>query len=83
VAAWWKALTARGGEGMVVKPLDFFLRAKRGLAQPALKCRGPEYLRIIYVGTTTPKGMCYDSGAGGWAVGQTVAGARRVRPLRL
>jgi protein phosphatase len=45
---WWTALTARGGEGMVVKPLDFLLRGKRGLVQPAVKCRGPEYLRIIY-----------------------------------
>jgi polynucleotide kinase-phosphatase len=45
---WWTALTGRGGEGMVVKPLDFILRGKRGLAQPAVKCRGPEYLRIIY-----------------------------------
>jgi hypothetical protein len=33
---------------MVVKPLDFILRGRRGLAQPAVKCRGPEYLRIIY-----------------------------------
>ena len=33
---------------MVVKPLDFLLRGKRGLTQPAVKCRGPEYLRIIY-----------------------------------
>jgi protein phosphatase len=45
---WWTTLTVRGGEGMVVKPLDFLLRGKRGLAQPAVKCRGPEYLRIIY-----------------------------------
>jgi protein phosphatase len=45
---WWMALTARGGEGMVVKPPDFILRGKRGLVQPAVKCRGPEYLRIIY-----------------------------------
>ncbi|HEY2785755.1 MAG TPA: polynucleotide kinase-phosphatase [Fimbriiglobus sp.] len=45
---WWTALTARGGEGMVVKPLDFLLRGRRGLAQPAVKCRGSEYLRIIY-----------------------------------
>ena len=44
----WTELTARGGEGMVVKPLDFLLRGKRGLAQPAVKCRGREYLRIIY-----------------------------------
>jgi predicted kinase len=46
--AWWTELTGRGGEGMVVKPLDFIVRGKRGLAQPAVKCRGREYLRIIY-----------------------------------
>jgi protein phosphatase len=45
---WWEELTARGGEGMVVKPLDFIVRGRRGLTQPAVKCRGPEYLRIIY-----------------------------------
>jgi protein phosphatase len=45
---WWTELTGRGGEGMVVKPLDFILRGRRGLAQPAVKCRGREYLRIIY-----------------------------------
>jgi protein phosphatase len=45
---WWMKLTEQGGEGMVVKPLDFILRGKRGLAQPAVKCRGREYLRIIY-----------------------------------
>jgi protein phosphatase len=46
--AWWEELTGRGGEGMVVKPLDFIARDSRGLLQPAVKCRGPEYLRIIY-----------------------------------
>lgn len=46
--AWWQQLTGRGGEGMVVKPLDFVVRGKKGLIQPAVKCRGPEYLRIIY-----------------------------------
>ena len=45
---WWQELTARGGEGMVVKPLDFIARGSRGLVQPAVKCRGREYLRIIY-----------------------------------
>ena len=45
---WWEELTARGGEGMVVKPLDFVAKGPRGLVQPALKCRGREYLRIIY-----------------------------------
>jgi protein phosphatase len=46
--AWWEELTAAGGEGMVVKPFSFVARGPRGLIQPALKCRGREYLRIIY-----------------------------------
>ena len=46
--AWWVELTGRGGEGMVVKPLSFIAKGKRGLVQPAVKCRGREYLRIIY-----------------------------------
>ncbi|MEM8602123.1 MAG: polynucleotide kinase-phosphatase, partial [Bacteroidota bacterium] len=46
--AWWVAMTEAGGEGMVVKPLDFIARGKRGVIQPAVKCRGREYLRIIY-----------------------------------
>ena len=45
---WWEELTGRGGEGMVVKPLEFVARGPRGLVQPAVKCRGREYLRIIY-----------------------------------
>jgi len=45
---WWEELTEKGGEGMVVKPQDFITRGPRGLAQPAVKCRGREYLRIIY-----------------------------------
>jgi protein phosphatase len=46
--AWWEALTEGGGEGMVVKPLGFVAKGRQGLAQPAVKCRGREYLRIIY-----------------------------------
>jgi protein phosphatase len=45
---WWEELTARGGEGMVVKPLEFIAKGAKGLAQPAVKVRGREYLRIIY-----------------------------------
>ncbi|MES2388801.1 MAG: polynucleotide kinase-phosphatase [Bacteroidota bacterium] len=45
---WWLSLTAEGGEGMVVKPLDFIARNQRGIVQPAVKVRGREYLRIIY-----------------------------------
>ncbi|MEP6663177.1 MAG: polynucleotide kinase-phosphatase [Verrucomicrobiota bacterium] len=46
--SWWEELTERGGEGMVVKPLEFIAKSRRGLVQPAVKCRGREYLRIIY-----------------------------------
>ncbi len=45
---WWEELTATGGEGMVVKPLEFVTKGRKGLAQPAVKVRGREYLRIIY-----------------------------------
>ncbi|MGW7539112.1 polynucleotide kinase-phosphatase [Amycolatopsis sp. NPDC054798] len=45
---WWTGLTARGGEGMVVKPAANLVRGSRGLVQPGLKVRGREYLRIIY-----------------------------------
>ena len=50
VVAWWEELTGpgRGGEGMVVKPLDFVARGRRGIAQPGVKCRGREYLRLVY-----------------------------------
>jgi protein phosphatase len=45
---WWLELTKKGGEGMVVKPFDFIHQGEKGLLQPAIKCRGSEYLRIIY-----------------------------------
>jgi protein phosphatase len=51
---WWEDLTAAGGEGMVVKPAANLTRgpgtAERpgALAQPGLKVRGREYLRLIY-----------------------------------
>ena len=45
---WWEEISGRGGEGMVVKPLDFVARGRRRLVQPGVKSRGREYLRIIY-----------------------------------
>ncbi|MEN6583525.1 MAG: hypothetical protein ABFD54_13840 [Armatimonadota bacterium] len=45
---WWEELTGSGGVGMVVKPMDFVTRGRKGLSQPAVKCRGREYLRIIH-----------------------------------
>ncbi len=46
--AWWEERTGAGGEGMVVKPEIFVTRGKKTIVQPAIKCRGREYLRIIY-----------------------------------
>ncbi|MEV6588984.1 polynucleotide kinase-phosphatase [Streptomyces acidicola] len=46
---WWLEMTGRGGEGMVVKPAGAVVRDGKGrLVQPGIKCRGREYLRIIY-----------------------------------
>lgn len=46
--AWWQKLTAAGGEGIVIKPKQWVVQNSRGIVQPAIKCRGAEYLRIIY-----------------------------------
>jgi polynucleotide kinase-phosphatase len=48
VTAWWEQITGAGGEGMVAKPLDPVTQVRHGPAQHGMKCRGPEYLRIIY-----------------------------------
>jgi protein phosphatase len=45
---WWEEITEAGGEGAVIKPLHFIQSGRKGLTQPAVKCRGREYLRIIY-----------------------------------
>lgn len=48
-AAWWTDLVAVGGEGTVVKPVvGARARGRKGLTQPGLKVRGPEYLRLVY-----------------------------------
>ena len=52
--AWWLELTAHGAEGMVVKPAEFLVLGAKGMVQPAVKCRGREYLRIVY-------GLDYDA----------------------
>ena len=59
---WWFSLTAGGGEGMVVKPADGLARGQYSIAQPGLKVRGREYLRIIY-GPTASRRAC-PSGCG-------------------
>ncbi|MGI0118683.1 polynucleotide kinase-phosphatase [Zooshikella sp. RANM57] len=48
VSQWWQSLLEKGSEGIVIKPMDFVCHTNVGLAQPALKVRGKEYLRLIY-----------------------------------
>ena len=45
---WWYSLTDEGNEGVVVKPSEPIVTSGRGLVLPGVKCRGREYLRIIY-----------------------------------
>ena len=45
---WWLESTESGGEGMVVKPAESAVVGADGLVLPGVKCRGREYLRIIY-----------------------------------
>ncbi len=55
---WWEELTGAGGEGMVVKPTAFVATGRLGLVQPTIKCRGRDYLRIIYgPGYTMPENL--------------------------
>ena len=69
---WWESLTGAGGEGMVVKPLDFVHKGRRDIAQPAIKCRGRECLRIIYGPEYTRAE--HSTGTTARACGQAVAG---------
>lgn len=48
IIEWWLEHTGKGGEGFVIKPLNYVTEAERGLIQPAMKVRGRDYLRIIY-----------------------------------
>ena len=52
---WWTEITTNGSEGAVIKSLDFIFREKGKVIQPMIKCRGREYLRIIYGPTYTLK----------------------------
>ena len=45
---WWTYFTEAGNEGIVVKPLNYITYNDDKIIQPAIKCRGREYLRIIY-----------------------------------
>jgi protein phosphatase len=63
---WWEELTGAGGEGMVVKPMGFVTKGLRGLVQPAVKCRGREYLRIIYGRSIRCRSIWAFCGSVGW-----------------
>jgi len=46
---WWKEITEQFEEGFVIKPLPLLARERRGgMAQPGVKCRGREHLRLVY-----------------------------------
>ncbi len=32
----------------MIKPIHFVSKGRRGLVQPAVKCRGEEHLRLVY-----------------------------------
>ncbi len=72
---WWTALTDTGGEGMVVKPAANLTRTTKSIAQPGLKVRGSEYLRIIY-------GPDYTEPANLERLGQRHLGHKRSMALR-
>lgn len=44
----WKKYTESGYEGFVFKPLNYTTILNGEMIQPAVKCRGRDYLRIIY-----------------------------------
>lgn len=48
IVEWWLEHTASGGEGFVIKPINYITHSEKGLVQPAMKVRGRNYLRIIY-----------------------------------
>ncbi len=45
---WWHSLTGGGAEGVVAKPAEPIATTGGRFVQPGVKCRGREYLRIIY-----------------------------------
>ena len=76
--SWWTDMTSVGREGMVVKPLDFITKGRRGLVQPAVKCRGPEYLQDHLRPGVSPSGKpCPVAFQSGWR--ETLPGSAGVR----
>lgn len=45
---WWEELSKNSAEGFVIKPMKFLPKGRRGFAQPAIKCRTREHLRLVY-----------------------------------
>jgi protein phosphatase len=46
--AFWEEIAGSGGDGAVIKPFAFAAQGPKGLVQPALVCRAPEALRLVY-----------------------------------
>jgi hypothetical protein len=84
--AWWTEMASAGNEGMVVKPLDFITKGRRGFVQPAIKCRGPEYLKTRFnmtqefvIGGYTPSHLGLDAIIVGVYRGKDLYFSSRVR----
>lgn len=75
--SWWEELTSKGGEGMVVKPFSFVARGRRGLTQPAVKCRGRVSTNHLWSGVHASGESRSASRA--WARHETISCASRVR----
>lgn len=45
---WWEEINNLGGEGIVAKPQTFIVKKQGNLLQPAIKCRGREFLRLTF-----------------------------------
>jgi hypothetical protein len=67
--SWWEELSGSGAEGLVIKPLYGAPRGRRGLAQPAIKCRTREHLRLVY-------GPEYDLIENRWALAHALSRRR-------
>lgn len=61
---------------MALKPADFIGKGRHGLVQPAGKCRGREYLRIIYGPVYTTDENLRRSG---WAAFPPMCGTAKTR----
>ena len=76
-AEWWLELTGGAAKGWSSSRMSSSSADQKGLVQPAVKCRGREYLRIIY-GPEYTLLRKPDTLAAAWLGHEAVAGDSRV-----